>query len=360
MERLLAVWLPELARESDDGSVTRTLRALRDDLTLFCPFTELVRYGLLALPVKGPSRFLGGEEIVLASVREIVTRVSGCDPLLGVADGLFAATAAARRAMVLAPGETEAFRAGLPVEELGNEAFATTARRLGLARVGDVASLPASHVTERFSRDVVALHQVARGERDVWEDLRDPVLTRRLREVVGEEEEVVGQMSFFGDRTDADRRAAAAAQRVSTRLGVEAVWTARRQGGRTPADQVVWRPFGAPSVRPSPAAEPWPGKLPSPSPSTVLRAPVRVRMWSRDRDPVHVTSRGLFSASPHALELSPRQESVISFVAGPWPHDDGWWTIARRRAHVQVVLEDDRAFWLYAERGCWWLAGVYD
>lgn len=360
MERLLALWLPGLSNESDDGAVTRTHATLLEELTLFCPFSEVVRYGLFVLPVRGPSRFMGGESIVLESVRAIAARHTPDAVLIGVADGLFAAYAAARRNTVVAPNRTASFRESLPIEELGIDELAVTARRLGLHTVGAFAALPRARVAERFSKSVVTVHDLARGERDAWELLRDPVLFRRLREIHGEEEVTVGQMGFFGDRTDADRRAIAVAHRITTRLGVEAVWTASTRGGRTPLDQVEWRPWGAPSPRRVTSSAPWPGQLPTPAPSVVLAHPVRVDVLDEVGEPVRVTGRGLMSGTIRALRFRPGSHYPVVFTAGPWPHDEGWWSTRRRRAHAHVLLEDGRAFWLFAERGEWWLAGVFD
>lgn len=360
MERLLAIWLPELEHESDDGSVVRRHLQLLEALVLFCPFSEAVRFGLFVLPIRAPSRFVGGEEIVLQSVRSIVERVDGGEVSLGVADGLFAAAAAARRGVILAPGETARFRSALPIEECGHADFAVTARRLGLYTVGAFAALPRARVTERFNAAIVRAHELATGERDAWEEYRDPVLVRRFREVRGDEEIVLGQIGFFGDRTDADRRAVAVAHRVANRLGADGVWTASLQGGRTPLDQVAWRPWGAPSVPVDSDPDPWPGRLPTPAPSVVLRSPVRLDVLDREGNEVRVTGRASLSRDIATLRFRHGGSYEVCFSAGPWPHDEGWWSTRRRRAHVQVLLEDGRAFWVYAERGSWWLAGVYD
>ena len=96
MERLLVIVVDEMMDEDSEGIVLRHHRDLYQELLLLCPFTELVRYGVLALPLRGPSRYLGGEDVVITRVRDIVQRVCGSTPRLGVAEGLFAAYAAAR------------------------------------------------------------------------------------------------------------------------------------------------------------------------------------------------------------------------------------------------------------------------
>jgi hypothetical protein len=37
-----------------------------------------------------------------------------------------------------------------------------------------------------------------------------------------------------------------------------------------------------------------------------------------------------------------------------------WWSVSRRRAHLQVLLDDGLAVLLRAERSRWWLSGIYD
>jgi protein ImuB len=47
---------------------------------------------------------------------------------------------------------------------------------------------------------------------------------------------------------------------------------------------------------------------------------------------------------------------------GPWPSDEHWWdpVLRRRRARIQVLLEDGRAYLLALEQGRWCLEGRYD
>jgi len=91
MERLLAIWIKELSVEAPDGSTLRTTLSLIDALQIICPFTEVIRLGLFVLPIRGPSRFYGGDEGVLNAVSQCVKEVSGFTPSLGVGEGLFCA-----------------------------------------------------------------------------------------------------------------------------------------------------------------------------------------------------------------------------------------------------------------------------
>lgn len=360
VERLCVMMINELATSRDDGSVERTHCDLLDALMLLCPFTEVVRYGVFVLPVRGPSRFLGGESAVLDNCRTTVERIAGVTPRLGVADGLFSALAAARRDTVVPPGESTAFRRSLPIDDLLDPSTSTTAHRLGLHHVGLFADLDVARVTERFSRSVVDRHRVARGERDVWDEERDAVLVERMVRSRGGETVAAGQQSFFGQRSEADRRATAVGFRAADRIGVERVLTATLVGGRTPSERVRWRPLGSPT-KSSSASAPWPGHLPPPSPAATLTHPVRIGVFDDTHHPLTVTGRGLLSATPATVRFGHGVvDYEVAWSAGPWPHDESWWSLRRRRAHLHVVLRDERALWVYAERGAWFLAGVFD
>ena len=106
--------------ERADGSTLRDATALLDALAVLCPFVELVRLGFYVLPLRGPSRFFGGDEAVFAAVRASAHDVLGVEVSLGVAEGLFCAEMAARRGVVLAAGETTAFRRRLALDTLGH------------------------------------------------------------------------------------------------------------------------------------------------------------------------------------------------------------------------------------------------
>ena len=360
VERLCVIAIDELAASRDDGSVERTHCELLDALTLFCPFTEVVRYGVFVLPVRAPRRFLGGESAVYDNCRAIVQRTVGLVPRLGVADGLFSALAAAQRETVVPPGESTSFRRSLPIDDLLDPPMSTTAHRLGLHDIGLFADLDVARVTERFSRHVVERHRVARGERDVWDDERDSVLLTRMLQARGGEAVVDGQQSFFGQRSDADRRASTVGFHVADRIGVERVLTATVVGGRTPSDRVRWRPLGSPTKSWRGSA-PWPGHLPSPSPAAALTHPIRIDIRDTEGRVLAVTGRGLLSATPATLRFAHRTvDYEVAWTAGPWPHDESWWSLRRRRAHLHVVLRDERALWVYAEHGAWFLAGVFD
>ena len=72
MERLLAIYIGALCEEAPDGSTLRDYLRLLDALSVLCPFAEPVRLGLYVLPIRGPSRFYGGETAVLETVTATV------------------------------------------------------------------------------------------------------------------------------------------------------------------------------------------------------------------------------------------------------------------------------------------------
>ena len=359
MERLLVIGVDPLASESLDGATLRHSLALLDALYVLCPFTELVRLGLYALPVRGPSRFFGGEWAVLDAVRATVRDVVGYEPALGIGEGLFCGELAARANVVLAPGESDQFRRAQSLDVLGRRDLATVGRRLGLHTVGSFADLAPARVAERFNRHACQLHRVARGELSELPSQRDPRLGERLSRLRGESAPRDEQIGFFGQRGAGDERAEAAAHRVRRRLGPDAVVVATLCGGRLPQDRATLVPWGSPLARRVDAA-PWPGQLGTPSPATTLAHPVAVRVRGKGDVSVRVDARGSLNTEPTSVLFSSRSPHDVLWYAGPWPTVERWWALARRRAHLQVVLDSGQAVLLCAEAGKWQLVGIYD
>ncbi len=359
MDRLLAIWTPALGEESTDGSTLRDYLALLDALSVLCPFTEPVRLGLYVLPVRGPSRFFGGEAAVLDAVRQTVRDVVGREPLLGVADGLFCSELAAREGVVVEPGATDLFRRAQPLRVLGRKDLTTTCRRLGLHTVGSFADLDPARVAERFNAHALHLHRVARGELSELAGQRDPRLAKRLSRLRGEDEVHDEQIGFFGQRGAGDDRAQAAAHRVRRRLGADAVVVASLRGGRGPQDRAALVPWGSSESGHGDDA-PWPGQLRAPSPATTLAHPVAIELRDAHDVPVRMESRGFLSATPATLLFSHQARRDVVWHAGPWPTVERWWAVPRRRAHLQLVLGSGEAVLLVAESSRWWLVGIYD
>lgn len=359
MERLLAVFIPDLASEDADGTSLRLLNALLDALVGVCPFVEPIQLGLLTLPLRGPSRFFGGDDAVAAVVRTTVRDVTGAEAQLGVAEGLFCAELAARQAISVPAGATDEFRRMQSIAVLGRKDLATTCRRLGMHTLGAFADLDPANVAERFSAPVRVLHRVARGEITELPTQRDKSLITRLRHARGESAPLDEQMGFFGQRSIGDERAHAAALRLRHRLGDESVLVAHVQGGRAPSDCATLVPWGAPRPPRSDDA-PWPGRLGAPAPTTTFRHPVAVEVLDRDGAPVRFNIRGIMSADAVSVVLVRGQRRRVMWSAGPWPMVERWWESQSRRAYLQVLLDGNEAFLLTVQTGQWWLTGVYD
>jgi protein ImuB len=130
------------------------------------PAVTPLRPGLCALPV--PARFYGGEHEAAAVVAERVVSLAVWDVRLGVADGLFAAEQAARRAApqdvhVVEPGGDAAFLAPLPVEVLEAPEVVSLLRRMGLTTLAHLAALDPADVHTRFGTHGAFLHRLAAG-----------------------------------------------------------------------------------------------------------------------------------------------------------------------------------------------------
>lgn len=188
------------------------------------PGVELIRPGLAALPVRGLARHLGGEERAAEHLVEQIACACGVEAQVGIADGVFAATRAARLGRIVPPGESPRFLAGLPIGALGRPALTDLLRRLGLRTLGDFAALPAGDVLARFGVDGALAHRAAAGR-----EHRAPVVRRPPPEVSVEQtyDEPLERVDVaaFAARALAERlRDRLAGHGLGcTRLGIEAV-----------------------------------------------------------------------------------------------------------------------------------------
>jgi len=143
------------------------------------PLLEVTEPGTITFRARGPARYHGGEEALTGLVAERVTAALGEQvratgpPGVGLADGRFAATLAARRAarsgsstQVVPAGASAAFLAPLPVSNLADPALVDLLRRLGLRTLGQFAELPSTAVVGRLGPTGLVAHQAARGADD--------------------------------------------------------------------------------------------------------------------------------------------------------------------------------------------------
>ena len=141
------------------------------------------------------------------------------------------------------------------------------------------------------------------------------------------------QLGLWGGRTQADEWAARAVARLATIAGEQQVLVAEAAGGRQPLDDYRWVPavladltdpaVGAARVRVG--DQPWPGRLPSPSPAVVHAEPVPCEVVDADGAPVRVTGRGLLSGSPATLRQGGRDRGArpAGPVRGRWRSGGG-------------------------------------
>ena len=162
--------------------------------------------------------------------------------------------------------------------------------------------------------------------------------------------------------------------RLQVLLGPDAVTVAEYRGGLGPAERLRLVPAAAVDLgEERPAAvgsfvdEPWPGQVPAPSPARVHPDPVPIDLvdeWGRT---IGVDARGEASAPPVTLAPTPgsgagvRPRRVIGWT-GPWPAEQRWWDplTRRRRARLQVVLDDGTAHLLAIEAGAWSIEATYE
>jgi protein ImuB len=158
-------------RPVDSVGEARAFEALCRAVEGLAPRLALDRPGLLFVPTRGPSRYFGGDEAfatrILAEVAGLLDGPAGAR--VGIADGVFAAGLAARRAapggvFVVPAGASAAFLAPWPVRVLDDDDLASLLVRLGLPTLGMFAGLPGASVLGRFGPAGLAASRRARGE----------------------------------------------------------------------------------------------------------------------------------------------------------------------------------------------------
>jgi len=410
--RLLLIECPELDApvEDDGGRLLRRFAPVVESLVSVCPWIDVVRPGVCALPLRGPVRYFGTEQAVVELVRETVAgalaqgeKGPAAEAIrLGIAEGLFAAALAAAEGVAVPAGETADFLSSWPVDVLGDRELADVLVRLGLTTLGKFAQVPVADVLARFGVSGVRRHRIARGLDGELPGYRVPGLDRRLVALLGRELALIDhQPGFWGGTSAADERAAEALSALQRRLGPEAVMVPVVSGGRGPSDRcrlVPWRPHSAVSEggagrsvtevgvnnekkngerRGSP---PWPGRLPPPAPARVLAGECPADLHDEDGAHVGVTSRGLLTARPVRLSLAGGPWRPVTAWSAPWPVEERWWSRGRHRAARLQVLAGHRpnpgaggtssgtpdetgdatGFLLVVERGRWRVEAVYD
>ena len=176
----------------------RAFHPVADAVADLVPRLEITRPGVLTFATRGPSRYFGGDEALAERLAGVVARVLEKSvgatgwPGVGIADGRFAASVAARCAvgaraapivdsptaglagngvLVVPPGGSPSFLGPLPLRWLIDAGGVSADhvdlfRRLGLDTLGDLAALDESHVVARFGRGGIEAQRMAAGEDD--------------------------------------------------------------------------------------------------------------------------------------------------------------------------------------------------
>lgn len=181
---------PELAvLAPDPDRDARTFEPVVAAVEELAPGVEVVRPGLVALAARGPAGWFGGELVAAERLVDQVAARTGVECQVGIADGLFAATLAARRGVAVEAGHTPAFLAPMDVAELDRDPDVDRSElvgllhRLGLRSLGAFGTLDGEDVASRFGADAVLAHRLARGL-----DPRPPVRRCPLAELAVETE----------------------------------------------------------------------------------------------------------------------------------------------------------------------------
>ena len=159
------------------------------------PRLDVIEPGWISLLARGPSRYFGGDPALAERLVEALGATAGPAPGIGVADGRFASSVAARLAVrrrepvIVEPGGSPSFCAGLPIgwlQTLGecDAELVELFGRLGLRRLGDLAALPLADVLGRFGHPGVHAHTLASGADVRPTSTTDPAPERRLDQVL--------------------------------------------------------------------------------------------------------------------------------------------------------------------------------
>jgi protein ImuB len=152
-----------------DARHFENITAAVDDLV---PRAEVLRPGLLVLPVRGAARYFGSEQAAAERLVDAVA-AAGAECQVGIADQLATAVFAARAGRIIDPGADAPFLSPLSIRQLaaepslaapGREDLVDLLWRLGIRTIGRFAALSRTDVASRFGADAVSAHRFALGE----------------------------------------------------------------------------------------------------------------------------------------------------------------------------------------------------
>jgi protein ImuB len=213
---------------TDDGRDARLFEPVAAAVEELVVGVEVVRPGLVAVPVDGAAGYFGGEQALAELLMDQVSGRAGVECQIGVADGLFAATLAAHRCAIVHRGSTKDFLAPLGITELDQpEAdraeLVDLLRRLGLRTLGAFAALTERDVVSRFGNPGLLAYRLANGLSERPPHRRRPPPELSVPKEFDPPLDRVDAAAFMA-RTLAERFHAglAAAGLACTRLGIHA------------------------------------------------------------------------------------------------------------------------------------------
>jgi len=183
------------------------------------------------------------------------------------------------------------------------------------------------------------------------------------------------QLGLWGGRNEQVDDVTRVVARLQAMLGPDAVSVPEWRGGLGPGERITLIPAAAVDLgeeRSATAAcsvrEPWPGQIPTPAPARVAPDPIPVEVLDDWGELLGVDGRGHTTGLPAVVRpLGPnpvlgRKPRAVVAWAGPWPADQRWWDplTHRRRARLQVVLDDNSAHLLALEHQQWSIEATYD
>ena len=169
-----------------DARFFEAVIAAVDDLV---PRAEVLRPGLLVLPVRGAARYFGSEPRAAERLIDAVA-AAGAECQVGIADQLSTAVFAARAGRIVEPGGDARFLSVLSIRQLatepslsgpGREELTDLLWRMGIRTIGQFAALSRTDVASRFGADAVTAHRLARGEPERGPSGREPPAGTRRR-----------------------------------------------------------------------------------------------------------------------------------------------------------------------------------
>ena len=157
------------ADEARDARFFEGVTAAVDDVV---PRVEVLRPGLVVLPVRGAARYFGSEQAAAERLVDAVA-AAGAECQVGIADQLPTAVFAAKAGRLVTPGPDAPFLSELSIRQLytepslsgpGREELADLLWRMGIRTFGQFAALPRKDVASRFGIDAVVAHRFVRAE----------------------------------------------------------------------------------------------------------------------------------------------------------------------------------------------------